>query len=369
MNPFRYGQIVSKNHYCHRPELEMQLKKYLISGQNTYIEGERRAGKTSLIFETTRKIRSKWIIYVDLLEVKTVEDIFKRFLNGIVKAKSVGHLFQNIIKRASTLRPVMTFDPFNGLPSISIDTTLELKPESLEGILDLFSEKEFHNAIVVIDEFQDIVNLKNSSQVLAVMRSKVQFYQEIPFVFCGSIRSTINKIFTDHDSPFFKSALPLEVGAIEDSNFSKFISSKFKDSKIKINQDIINRIFDICKRNPGDIQQLCYALCNVTEEGEQISVETINRTLIHIFAQERKGYESNLARLTSIQLKCLIAVAKRGGKNTSSKEFIVHSGVTQPTTIKKALTRLVELKILFTTDGEYRFINPFFAGWLIHKNL
>lgn len=39
MNPFRYGQVVTKDHYCRRPELEEKLRSRMLSGQYTYIEG------------------------------------------------------------------------------------------------------------------------------------------------------------------------------------------------------------------------------------------------------------------------------------------------------------------------------------------
>ena len=368
MNPFRYGQVVTKSNYCQRPSLEKLLRKRILSGQNTYIEGERRTGKTSLIFETANGIKGKWIVYVDLLEVKTVEDIYKRMLNGIAKAKTGSNLIQNLLKKAAMLRPSMTFDPMTGLPSISIDTSVELQPESLEGLLDLFGEKDFRNAVIVIDEFQDIRNLKDAQQALAIMRSKIQFLQVTPFVFCGSIQNEMHLIFNDPHSPFFKSALPLAVGPIDRFTFLDFIKEKFNRVKIRISPDVIDKILQLSNNNPGDTQQLCSAVFDVTDSDEVIDENTIIRALIYIFGEERKGYESILARITSIQLKCLTAVAQRGGKNITSSEFITRSGVTHPATIKKAMSRLEDLKIVFRINGEYRFVNPFFAQWLVHMN-
>ncbi len=368
MNPFRYGQVVSEIHYCHRPDLEKKLQAKLLSGQNTYIEGERRTGKTSLIFRTVENMKSKWIMYIDLLEVKTVEDIHKRILNGMAKASAGKNLLQNLIKNAAALRPVVSFDPISATPSVSIDTAIQLKPDSLEGVLDMFSDREFKNAVVAIDEFQDIKNLDNANQVLAVMRSKIQFLENIPIIFCGSIRNEMHLIFNDPDSPFFKSALPIEVGPIEREVFREFIITKFTDNKRKISAPMVDRILEITGENPGDTQQLCSALYDVSEPRTQITEETLNEALRYLFAEERKGYEVQLARLTSIQLKCLTAVARLGGKNTTSRDFIRATGVTHATTIRKALSRHVELKILFNNDGEYRFVNPFFARWLVHVN-
>ena len=368
MNPFRYGQVVSNLHYCHRPDLEKKLQEKLLSGQNTYIEGERRTGKTSLIFRTVERLKSRWIVYIDLLEVKTVEDIHKRVLNGMAKSTDSRNLLHNLIRNVSALRPIVSFDPISATPSVSIDSAVKLQPDSLEGLLDLFCDREFKHAVVAIDEFQDIRNLEDANQVLAVMRSKIQFLQNIPFVYCGSIQSEMHLIFNDPDSPFFKSALPIGVGPIERESFREFITGRFADGKRKISAAMVDRILEITDDNPGDTQQLCSALYDVSEMRAQIAEDTLNEALRYLFAEERKGYEVQLARLTSIQLKCLTAVARLGGRNTTSRDFIRASGVTHATTIRKALSRLTELKILFTRDGEYRFMNPFFAKWLVHVN-
>jgi uncharacterized protein len=368
MNPFRYGRIVDKAYYCSRPELEKKLQSHINSCQNTYIEGERRTGKTSLIFQTIHHSRSKWIVYIDLLEVRTVEDINKRVLNGIAKANANQNLLQNIIKNVSALRPVISFDPITSSPSISIDTTVKLQPESLDGLFDLFSGKDFKNAVIAIDEFQDIKNLDNANQVLAIMRSKIQFLNKIPFIFCGSMRNEMHMIFTDPESPFYKSALPLMVEEIDPNAFSQFISDKFNKDKRTISHSMIDKILHIADHNPGDTQQLCSALYDVSEQKASIDDFCINEALQYLFAEERKGYEAHLARLTSIQMKCLTAVARMGGRSISSAEFMKTAGVRIPTTIRKAVSRLVELKILYIRNGEFKFVNPFFAQWLVYMN-
>jgi AAA+ ATPase superfamily predicted ATPase len=368
MNPFKYGRVVSKLNYCPRPDLEAKLKSRLLSAQNIYMEGERRTGKTSLIFETAGKLKSKRIVYIDLLEVKTIEDIHKRALNGVVKAEENGNVLQNLLKKTAALRPAMTFDPMTGIPSLSIDATHGLKPESLDGLLDLFAGREFRNVVIVIDEFQDILNLQDSRQVLAVMRSKIQFLVSVPFVFCGSLRSKMNMIFNDPNSPFYKSALPMEVGPIDRRSFKDFLAGRFAEAKIGISSSTIDRILQLAHDNPGDTQQLCSAIFDITNPRGQVGEETIREALQYIFAEERKGYEAHLARITGIQLKCLAAVARFGGISTLSGDFLRHTGIRNPSTVKKALSRLEELKILFTINNEYKYVNPFFAQWLVWMN-
>jgi uncharacterized protein len=222
--------------------------------------------------------------------------------------------------------------------------------------------------VVVIDEFQDILALGDSRKVLAVMRGKIQFLQTVPFVFCGSIRGKMNSIFTDHDSPFFKSALPIEVGPIDHAAFSRFIARKFGQAKIAVAPETIDRLLHLTRENPGDTQQLCSAICEVARPKDVVSDGTIALAMQQIYAEERKGYEACLARITATQLRCLTAVARLGGRNTLSREFLTSTGIRQPSTVRKSLSRLEDLKILFKTGNEYRYVNPFFAQWLVWMN-
>ncbi len=84
MNPFKYGQIVSGEDFCPRPKLQKQIKDFIQSGQNTLIQGERRVGKSSLIYETVNSIRKKRLLYIDLLEVKSVDNLCKRIVKSII---------------------------------------------------------------------------------------------------------------------------------------------------------------------------------------------------------------------------------------------------------------------------------------------
>ena len=71
MNPFKYGRVVSAENFCPRPNLLKQLTGFIKSGQNVVLQGERRMGKTSLLYETVRQLKRYRLLYVDLLEIKT----------------------------------------------------------------------------------------------------------------------------------------------------------------------------------------------------------------------------------------------------------------------------------------------------------
>ncbi len=369
MNPFRYGQIVKETDFCQRPQLINSLGKNIKRGQNVYIQGERRIGKISLIFEVVRNLKKYRMIYIDLLEAKSSDDFLRRILLAILSMEKRSGLLDRVFQKLSHIRPVASIDPITGLPTLTIDASAELKPASLSGVLDLIGSiySKSKPVLVVFDEFQDVLNLKDARQNLAIVRSKVQFQSDIAYVFAGSIRNKMDSIFNDPDSPFFKAAIPIQVGPLEKVIFKKFIINKFETGKRRITPDTLDAIFDICFQIPGDVQQLCSALWDTTASGKIISEKQLPKALELIFSQELKGYETILNVISKQQLKLLTAMARIGGKAPMSSEFLKSSGITQASSIQRALARLVDVRIIFYYEHEYRFINPFFRAWLLHK--
>ena len=368
MNPFKYGQIVSESDYCPRSLLMRELTGHIKAGQNVLIQGERRTGKTSLIFDACGHLKTYHPLFIDLLEVKTLEDVVRRFANAwISKEQKVG-MIEKIMKNLAHLRPKVTLDPMTGEPSWELEMAQMAKPDTLEALLDM-NEREGKNKhlVVVFDEFQDILNLENAKQILAVMRSKIQFHAKTPYLFAGSIRNKMDEIFTHPDSAFFKSAIPMTVGAIERSIFSNFLLSKFKTGKRKVDPDFWPIVFSTVDDNPGDVQQICSALWEVTECGQKIDQLTLEQATQLIFARESKTYESLLVPITGLQLRCLVGLAQNGPDKTLSARFLSLTGISNAGSVRKALLRLMNLKMIFQTKEGYKFANPFFKQWLLYK--
>ena len=274
------------------------------------------------------------------------------------------------MKSLGNLRPVMSIDSLTGLPTVSLGAEMQLEPDSIEIVLDIISkQKGSRQLIVVLDEFQDILNLKEHNEALAIIRSKIQFHKNVPYVFSGSIRNKMNEIFNSPDSPFFKSAITIEVGSIDKNTFKEFIIKKFRSSSRDIDEIVVNKIFPIAQDNPGDIQQMCGALWDCSNENDFINESYISKAFELIFSRETKGYEASLNQFSAQQLRCLIGLSKFGGTAALSSEFMKLTGISQPSSVKKALTRLVELNVVFKINDVYKFVNPYFRAWLLARNI
>jgi hypothetical protein len=290
---------------------------------------------------------------------------------AVISMEKSARFFEQIFQKLAHMRPIASVDPLTGLPTLTIDAAVELKPDSIPSVLDLISSyhSKMKPLVVVFDEFQDVLNLKDAREALALLRSKVQFQTNIAYVFAGSIRNKMDNIFNNPDSAFFKSAIPIHVGYLDKNTFQEFITKKFETGKRQIASISLNSIFDICSSIPGDVQQLCSALWETTSFGDRISEEQIPMALEHIFSHELKGYETILKIITVQQLKLLTGLARLGGKAPMSSEFLKNAGIYQASSVRRALNRLLELRIIFHYENEYKFVNPFFRAWLLHKKL
>jgi len=368
MNPFRYGQVVKGRNFCRRPGLIRQLMSFIEAGQNVFLQGERRTGKTSLIHEAVRKLSGYRLLYIDLLEVKTIDDMCRRMLTSILRTERKAGFQRKLMQTLAHLKPSLSIDPVTGFPSLSLDSRVEIRPDSIEGILDLFAGLGRNGKLVVcFDEFQDVLNLRNSAEALALLRSRIQFHSNITYLFAGSIRNRMNSIFTDPESPFFKSAASLEVGKIDDDSFIPFLTRKFASGKRNISKETVLSVIRKAAGIPGDVQEACACIWDVTSEGEQVTEKHLNPALNMIFARENKAYEAALVQLTGQQLRCLVTLAKTDGIEPLSAGFLEESGIRTASSVQAALKRLVKLKIIYQHKGTYRFSNPFFGSWLLWK--
>jgi hypothetical protein len=366
MNPFKYGTVVSGRDFCGRKILLKQIIEHIESSQRIVILGERRVGKTSLVSEAVRKCKGVRMLYVDLLGIKSIDALCRRILRAIVLLQKKSGWMEKIIKSLAYLKPTISVDPITSMPTISFDASVELQANSITEVLALIeSISKSHRLVIILDEFQDTMKLADAHEALALLRSGIQFQTRIPYIFVGSIRHQMNEIFSDHDSPFFKSAIPLSVNPLPFEIFSKFLKKKFANGHRKMATEVLEKVFAIANNIPGDIQQFCEALWEITTEKETIDTHKLKSALELIFAREQKSYEHYIGLLTNIQYRCLLAIARQGGTGVFSVAFLKSAGFNNPSTVRRAITRLTNLNILFNNDGIYQFMNPFFRAWLL----
>lgn len=365
MLPFRFGMRVDGDEFCGRRRELAQLRSYMESAGRVYVVGERRIGKTSLVFEAARTLEGTRLVDVDLLAVRSLADITQRLAAAVVRAESGQARLLDLLKGLAQLRPTLGVDPSTGAPTVGFAPGAGGRPESLESVFSLIAE--WPGAIVVLDEFQDILSVPDHASVLAQLRGLVQKQPRASFVFCGSLRHRMEDIFTRDDSPFFKAAMRLQVGPIDRQEFSGFLAAKFTEGGRELNPDLLDTICDLCHDNPGDVQRFCTALWQVTSQGQAITSHDLPAAWEMVFAMHAQEYEVILRNLSAQQSQALRGLASLGGRSRLTGELLAATGIALLPSLAKALATLVGKGLVAKDGTEYRLCDPFLVRWLVMR--
>ena len=365
MNPFKYGCVVEGENFCARTDAERQLRRFAESGQNVVVQGARRMGKSSLVRKALSAMRGENLIYIDLYYIGTMADLCSRVMAGIARMNDKMPFIRKVMALVSHLRPTLSFSTTDGSPILSVDARAADAPESLQTVMDMLAKIAANGkTCIVFDEFQDILRLPDANRILAEMRGAIQLQPDVPYFFLGSVRHDMMSIFSSPKSPFFKSAAAFEVDAIRQSDFTAFIVRRFASGHRKISATTATEIIKFADSVSGDVQELCAALWETTEDCTTITEGDIPFALEHIFTRERKGFEKSISHLTPTQIAVLKGLAATDAAKIYSSQFLESVRIASTGTVKKAIKRLEVDELIYEWQRSWRFVDPFFREWV-----
>lgn len=370
-NPFLYGSIVNKTDFCNRDRLSKRLVSHFGNGQNSVLMGPRRVGKSSLIHHSASRVKGATLIYVDFWGAHSYDDFIRRCVQALDVIEDKTSLFQKISRAIPGLSVSVGTDPISGLPTFTpvFNQQKKAAPESVSQLTQLWAALAEENKIIIaLDEFQDVGKIENSEQLFGLLRKEIQLLGKVPFCFCGSVRNEMWRLFAEDDGAFYKSCAILEVSETDFDDWHGFLKNKFSSTGVKIEDEQLETICSIADHNPGDTQQLCSSVWEKAkfQNRRKITDETINKALVQVFADEKKGYEQVVADVSAQQLCVLRGIAHLGGESIQSSEFLNFTGITQASSSKAAATRLLQRRILQKSTKGFKFSNPFFKEWLLY---
>ena len=373
MNPFMHGVAVTGNDFCPRPELVKQLHGHIDAHQNCVLRGVRRVGKTSAVLEAVRTSKRAKHIYVNCwgkLDTSSLASaIYEAFL---IYQKRKGISLEKIIRSFAHLRPKVGVDPYSGEPTFTVDMGSGAAQDagSIDGVFDLLGhESKKCPLVVVFDEFQALLKLKEADALMANMRGAIQLQPRVTYLYLGSARNLMDEIFNSPDKPFYKSAAAISVPPIARNIYKPYIEKKFASGRRSIELGALAAIFDAAQNITGDVQQLCSELWNCTDPGDPIRTETVPHGLERIHRAEHESNSRIIDLLTPGQVRVLSGLALVGGGSPTSHEFLTAAGVPQPSSVTRALNMLTKRGLVYRSAEEYRFFSPFFRTWLLTQNI
>lgn len=95
---------------------------------------------------------------------------------------------------------MISVDPVDGKPSISVDVKPELAEYSLVEVFQ-YMEQSGKECYVAFDEFQTITDYVDKN-IEALLRSYIQRLSSVHFIFSGSQRHVLENMFSSASRPF-----------------------------------------------------------------------------------------------------------------------------------------------------------------------
>jgi hypothetical protein len=196
------------------------------------------------------------------------------------------------------------------------------------------------------------------------MRSKIQHHKNVAYVFMGSKRHLIERIFNDKSRPFYKIGKFVHLDKIPKNDFVRFIKKRFKKTGFEISTQMAEQIVDITDSHSYYTQILCHEVWNECLRAGRLSVDHIEKGLERVLLDHGYAFTSLWDPLPSKQKNLLIALSREVDPSLHSQMLIERYDLGSPATVSKSLKALEQKGILERGEKQIDFADLFFKEWI-----
>ena len=373
-NPFTFGDLALDEAFTDREQELRELAADMRNGQNVLVYAPRRYGKSSLVIRASQEVQRRKVLvgYCDLMRTPTKE----RFAAALAKtiyadiASPATRAFERAAALFQGLRitPSMDVDPADGSLRFGfqpgrrrtdIDDTIE---RLLELPAELAIERK-RRVVIVFDEFQEIVNLDKAFPNM--MRSVFQTQPEVGHVYLGSKRQILERIFSDRNEPFWRSAKRLELGPIPAKAFAPFIRGGFIKSARGITDDALAQVLSASGGQPYATQELAYFLWELVPVKGEATLETVEEALSNVIRSESNHLSQLWDEASNQQRQVMLALAIEPTRSIYAAAYRARHELPAQASLQRALGTLIAREVAGrNAAGEYALVEPFLADWL-----
>ena len=372
-NPFTFGALALDESFTDREEEVRELTADLRNGQDVLVFAPRRYGKSSLVLRAAQDaVRNGTLVgYCDLMKTPTKE----RFAAALAKTiyEDLASPVDQAVERAAGLfrglrvRPTIEVDPEDASLRFTFDAVRRPADinDTIEKLLELpgslAAERE-RRVAMVFDEFQEVVRLDESFPNL--MRAVFQTQPEVGHVYLGSKRHVLERIFSDKNEPFWRSAKRVEIGPIAPEKFGTFVQERFSDTDKRITEEALERLLAVTGGHPYATQELAYFLWELVPTGHFAHLADVETALEKVLRSEHNHFAKLWDDATHNERLVLLALAAEPSGRLFSEEYRGRNGLPAATNVQRAVGSLVREDVVGKTDGRYALIEPFLREWL-----
>ena len=366
-NPFLYQGYESPDYFCDRVKETEALASHLRNGRNVTLISPRRIGKTGLIQNTFYRIREQdkeaICLYIDIFPTKSQAEMVRMLGNAVVnevmsKNKS---LKKKALNYFSAWKPVLSMDPLAGFPTLSLNIEPKQSEIMLKGIFDYLVSLD-KDVFIAIDEFQQVAEYPETGTE-ALLRSHIQFAQNVHFVFSGSKQHLMAEMFSSPQRPFYQSTETMGLLPLDENVYYDFANRFFTQKKGILDRQVFH---DLYARFDGYTWYIQSVLNRLYEENRKVTTSSQLLNAIRlVMLGKATQYENIVQFLTDNQFSLLKAIAKeRKVGQPTAQEFLQKHSLSSASSVQSALETLVNKELVYPLPDGYIIYDRFFDLWL-----
>ena len=198
-NPFIITGKIPEEYFCDRRLETQKIIRSISNGDNICLMSPRRMGKSKLIqfcYDKPELKEHYYTFYIDILHTSSLAEftyIFGQKVFDTLRSRS-DKMLRTFILGLKSLNAKFGFDAGSNMPMFSIELGDIVRPEYTLNEIFTCLEKADQPCIIAFDEFQQIGKYPEKN-VEALLRSYIQQLSNVNFIFAGSERHLISKMF------------------------------------------------------------------------------------------------------------------------------------------------------------------------------
>ncbi len=358
------GKPVRGTAFVGREKEIKEILNYIEIGQSIVIIAPRRFGKTSLVTEVLRRLKTKkkYTGFIDVFEHSTVTELTRSIIAEVLENHGLKKLYQQtkgsitaLLKNIKLKAVVEDFEFLVGLEDDSIDQWTNFS-QSIDFIDD-FAERHDKDLCFAFDEYGDILKFDKADAIIKLMRAKIQKQQKAVYIFSGSYESVMETLFTNNKSPFYRLAKIIHISYLPFSDLRRYMVKMLKGAEIDYDIKLIEDSIDFLKGHPYYCQlalQQIY-LYHLT----QGKAPTIHG-LIDIITQSERGYLVKTWEDTSSNKEAVLVLKHLSTESTGVYAMASREKINASRTLKK----LEGAGIIYQEKSAYYYYDPVFQYWV-----
>jgi hypothetical protein len=368
-NPFVTNGYAGEHYFCDRVDETQRLIDLLTNGNNVALISPRRLGKTDLIrhsFAQPEIQDNYYTFLIDIYATSSIQDFVNALGRSVVDAlRPFGKkILQRFLDVVTSLRPDITFDVF-GQPSFGVSMGSIDNPEMSLDEIFRFLENAGRPCLVAIDEFQQIATYSANSNIEALLRTHIQRCRNANFVFAGSQRHLMDKMFMSPSRPFYQSVTLMNLQPLLPEVYSDFAIGLFAEEGKSLQPEVASKVYRDFNGVTAYMQRLMNILFIRTQRGEECTVDMIDSAIDYTLDMSSDTYETLLRQMPEKQRNVFIAIAIEGEvENVTSGAFARKYHLPSASSVNSAVKGLLTKDFITQGKNGYQAYDKLFALWV-----